>query len=207
MNLNCLYYFLSNWNQSHFLYFKFSHFFREVRYRNFSNNRNLLSYIHGNSFFNFNILGCQYFFDYWLINKDLDLFNYLNLISFDKMRSFDEYFFGNFTNDFSFLNYRNLFYYFFIFISIDESISVLNKLNYLNLVFFDLYRNLLLDINYLSLFNNVVYITLDLFVLWLLDNHWDSNLNLLYFFNCLVNIVRHLYYSLYFNIFLFFCLN
>lgn len=123
------------------------------------------------------------------------------------MRSFDEYFFGNFTNNFSLLNYRNLFYDFFIFIGIDESISVLNEIDYLYLVFFDLYWDFLFNIDYFFLFDDVVYILLDLFVFWLFYYDWNSDLNLLYSFNSLVNIVRNLDYSLYFNIFFFFCLN
>lgn len=123
------------------------------------------------------------------------------------MRSFDEYFFGNFTNNFSLLNYRNLFYDFFIFIGIDESISVLNEIDYLYLVFFDLYWDFLFNIDYFFLFDDVVYILLDLFVFWLFYYDWNSDLNLLYSFNSLVNIVRNLDYSLYFNIFFFFCFN
>lgn len=207
MNLDSLYYLLANWNQSHFLNFKFGHFFREIRYRYFCNNRDLLSYIHGNSFFDLYILCCQYFFDYWLINKDFNLFNNFHLVSFDEMRSFDEYFFGNFTNNFSLLNYRNFFYDFFVFIGIDESISVLNEIDYLYLVFFDLYWDFLFNIDYFFLFDDVVYILLDLFVFWLFYYDWNSDLNLLYSFDSLVNIVRNLDYSLYFNIFFFFCLN
>lgn len=123
------------------------------------------------------------------------------------MRSFDEYFFGNFTNNFSLLNYRNFFYDFFVFIGIDESISVLNEIDYLYLVFFDLYWDFLFNIDYFFLFDDVVYILLDLFVFWLFYYDWNSDLNLLYSFNSLVNIVRNLDYSLYFNIFFFFCFN
>lgn len=207
LNLNSLYYLLSNWNQSHFLNFKLGDFFREIGNRNFSNNRNLFSYIHGNCFFNFYIFCCQYFFDYWLINKDFDLFDYLNLITFDEMRSLNEYFFGNFTNDFSFLNYRNLFYYFFVFVSIDKSISIFYEIDYLNLISFDLYWDLLFNIDYFFLFDYVVYITLNFFVLGLLNYNWDSHLDLFNLFNCFVNIVRHLNYSLYFDILLFFRFN
>jgi hypothetical protein len=123
------------------------------------------------------------------------------------MRSLNKYFFGNFSNNFSFLNYRDLFYYFFILIRIDKSISVLYEIDYLNLICFNLYWNFLLNIDYLFLLNYVVYVTFNLFVLWLLYYNWDSHLDLLYFFNCLVDIVRYLDYSFYFNIFLLFCFN
>lgn len=207
LNLDSFYNFLSNWNQSHFLNFELSDFFREIRNRNFSNNRYLLSYVHGNSFFDFYIFSCQDFLDNRLINKDLNLFDDLDLITLYEMRSFNENFFWNFTNNFPFLNYRNFFYDFFVFISIDKSIPVLYKIDYLNLILFNLYRDFLFNVDYLFLFDYVVYGTFDLFVLGLLYYNWHSHLDLLDLFNGLVDIMRYFYDSFYFNIFLLICCN
>ncbi len=207
MDLDSLYYLLSNRNQSDFLNLKLSDFFREIGDRDLSNNRHLLSDIHGNSFFDLNIPRGQYFFDYWLINKDLNLFNYLNLISFDEVRSLNKDFFWHLTDYLSFLNHWDLFYHFFIFVSIDESISVFDYVDQLNLILFYLYRNLLFDIHYFFLLDNVVYVTLDLFVLWLLYYHWNPNLDLFHSLNGLVDIMRNLDNSLNFNVFLLFRLH
>ena len=130
------------------------------------------------------------------VNKYFNLSNNFLFVSFDEMRSFNEDFFWNFSNYLFFLNHRNFLYFFVVFMSNNYLITYFSQFYKSYFRHFNLNRNLLDNINYLVLFDDLGDCLLNFNVFWLVDYKWNLNLHLFYNLSSFVNVVRYFYYLL-----------
>lgn len=83
----------------------FFDFFSDVRYMNLRIHWNLFGYIQWDYFLNLDIFRCENFLNNWFVNKNFYLSNNFLFVSFNEMRSFNENFFGNFSDNL-FFNFK-----------------------------------------------------------------------------------------------------
>lgn len=192
--------FLFDRNNFAFLYLKLSHFLSAYWNTNLCNNRYLFSNIARNNFFYLYISACQYFMYDRLIYKALNFFNNLCHISFNEMRSLNVNLLRNLSDHLFLLCYTDFLHNLFHLISHDYLISVLDKLDDPDLRHSDLNWDFSSHIDDFFLLDVVVYVFLDLDVLWLFYYVWDFYLDLSDRVLGFIDVEWLLYYPLDLNI-------
>lgn len=158
-------YLLLDWYQFYFFNFQLFDLLIEASNRNINIHRNLFSNIKGNNFLYFNISCDHNLFDYWLIDKNFNFFVNLDLIRFNKMRSFDINLFRHLPNNFFLLNHRHLFDCFILLCNDNGLVAIFNQINILYIRIVDFYCYLSFNRYYLFLLNYVRNWFLNLLIL------------------------------------------
>ena len=187
-NVNRLNYLLSHWNNLDDLHLELFNFLLDVRHWNLMNNWDLFGNVQRNNLLNLNVFGCQYFMNYWLVNKNLYFPNHLDLIALNEMRPLNKHLLRSFSEQLFLLRYRYLLDDFLILFDYDWLVSILDHFHNIDLGYSNLNGNFSLNVNDLFMFDNVRHSKFYFFILSLFDDLGDFNLHFLHVLTSFIQV-------------------
>lgn len=163
--------------------------------------------VHWNYFFDLDIASGEYFLDDWFINKYLYFTKYFHYVSLDEVRTLNEDLFGYLPQKLFLTNHRDFLNDFLYLVCYDDLRAHLSQLHQLHIWYFNLYRDLLNNVDYLVLADYLSDLSFYFSVLRVRNNVRNTDFNLFELLSSFVDVARNFHSSLHFHYLLLTCLH